>query len=104
MADTIQEIDYPLLKACLASEPGGWENFVDRFLGLVLHTIDHTAQSARIALTREERSDICEEVFRALCYRDKILLRNFTYSSSVSTYLAVVVRRLVLAFFAKIAE
>ena len=96
---SILELDYPLLRACLESNPGGWKNFVDRFLGLVLHTIDLTAANCRIELSREERSDLCEEVFRALSHNDKELLRRFTYSSSLSTYLAVLVRRIVIAFF-----
>ena len=99
MSDSILEIDYPLLKACLNAEPGGWKNFVDRFLGLVLHTIDHTARQGHVSLTRQERCDLCESVFRALWHNDKELLRRFTYSSSLSTYLAVLVRRIVIAFF-----
>ncbi|MGI5831609.1 MAG: hypothetical protein ACOX6D_03645 [Thermoguttaceae bacterium] len=97
---SILELDYPLLKACLESRPGGWKDFVDRFLGLVLHTIDQTAHCNRITLTREERSDLCESIFRALWHNDKELLRKFNYTSSVSTYLAVVVRRVVVTFLA----
>ena len=98
MSENILEIDYPLLRACLNAEQGGWRNFVDRFLGLVLHTIDHTARQGHVSLTRQERSDLCESVFRALWHNDKELLRNFNYTSSLSTYLAVVVRRVVIRF------
>lgn len=95
---SITELDYPLLKECLEHRPDGWKNFVDRFLGLVLHAIDQTACARRIDLSPEERCDLCEAVFRALCYNDSELLRRFSYASSVSAYLTVLVRRLVIAF------
>ena len=33
---------------CLDRKPGAWEDFVDRFLGLVVHVIHHTAQSRSV--------------------------------------------------------
>ena len=95
---SITELDYPLLKETLSGSSDGWKNFVDRFLGLVLHTIDQTAEVRRIQLSSEERCDLCEAIFRALHYNDQELLRRFSYSSSVSTYLTILVRRLVVAF------
>ena len=95
---SITELDYPLLKECLNGHPDGWKNFVDRFLGLVLHAIDQTTDARRIRLSAEERCDLCEAVFRALRHNDRELLRQFSYSSSVSAFMAVLVRRLVIAF------
>lgn len=95
---SIAELDYPLLDGCLRSAPNAWEDFVDRFMGLVLHVIDQTAFVRRSELTPSERVDLCEAVFRALRYDRFALLRDFDQKSSLSTWLVVVTRRLVVAF------
>ena len=35
--------DRELIRRCLHHEPGAWNDFVDRFLGLVYHVVQHTA-------------------------------------------------------------
>ena len=40
---TLAAIDRDLLRRCLHHEPGAWNDFVDRFLGLVYHVVGHTA-------------------------------------------------------------
>ena len=69
---------------------------MDRFLGLVLHVIDHTACKRDIRLQAEERNAMCERVFAALAHDQFRLLREFKARSSVTTYLAVIVRRIVV--------
>ena len=59
----LSEIDRNLLERCLQKKPRAWEDFVDRFMGLVLHVIRHTAQSRSIRLSPEDRDDLCAEVF-----------------------------------------
>ena len=44
----LSDIDRKLLQRCLDRKPGAWEDFVDRFLGLVVHVIHHTAQSRSV--------------------------------------------------------
>jgi len=95
---SITELDYPLLDDCLRRVPRAWEDFVDRFMGLVLHVIDQTAAVRNISLAPNERVDLCEAVFRALRYDNFALLREFTQKSALSTWLVVVARRLVIAF------
>jgi len=41
----LSEIDRNLLQRCLARKPRAWEDFVDRFMGLVVHVVNHSAQS-----------------------------------------------------------
>ena len=62
----LSEFDRNLLERCLAREPRSWENFVDRFLGLVLHVVNHTAQARNIRLTDQDREDLASEVFLAV--------------------------------------
>ena len=89
-------LDNVLLERCLARQHRAWEDFVDRFLGLVLHVIDHTATRREIRLRTEERNDLCERVFAALGHDQFRLLREFKGRSSLTTYLSVVVRRVVI--------
>ena len=88
--------DRELLARCLEQRQRGWEDFVDRFLGLVLHVIDHTTLMREIHLGRVDRDILCEKVFTALAHNDFRLLRNYQGRSSLSTYLTAVVRRVVV--------
>ena len=92
----LSEIDRNLLERCLQKKPRAWEDFVDRFMGLVLHVIRHTAQARSIRLAPEDRDDLCAEVFLAIIKGDFALLRNFRGQSSLATYLTVVARRVVV--------
>jgi RNA polymerase sigma-70 factor (ECF subfamily) len=92
----LSEIDRNLLQRCLTREPRSWEDFVDRFLGLVVHVVDHTAQCRSIRLTNEDREDVCAEVFLTLLNDDFASLRRFRGESSLATYLTVISRRVVV--------
>jgi RNA polymerase sigma-70 factor (ECF subfamily) len=92
----LSEIDRNLLQRCLKREPRSWEDFVDRFLGLVVHVVDHTAQCRSIRLTNEDREDVCGEVFLTLLKDDFAVLRHFRGESSLATYLTVISRRVVV--------
>jgi RNA polymerase sigma-70 factor (ECF subfamily) len=92
----LSEIDRNLLDRCLNRKPRAWEDFVDRFMGLVLHVIRHTAQARSMRLTPHDRDDLCAEVFLAVIRNDFAVLRNFRGQSSLATYLTVVARRVVV--------
>ncbi|MDR2757060.1 MAG: hypothetical protein LBC20_15295 [Planctomycetaceae bacterium] len=93
---SIAELDRELLTRCLNKKNRAWEDFVDRFLGLVLHVIDATVSTRDIQLCLEDRNRLCENVFAALGHDNYRLLRNFRERSSLTTYLSVVVRRIVV--------
>ncbi len=93
----LSEIDRNLLARCLARKPRAWEDFVDRFMGLVVHVIDHSAQSRSMRLTSEDREDLAGEVFLAVVRDDLAVLRHFRGESSLATYLTVVTRRVVVS-------
>ena len=92
----LSEIDRELLDDCLARKGQSWERFVDRFMGLVIHVINHTAQSRSIRLTGEDRDDLTGEVFLAVIRDDFAILRRFRGGSSLATYLTVIARRIVV--------
>jgi RNA polymerase sigma-70 factor, ECF subfamily len=93
---SLHPIDRQLLERCLARKPRSWEDFVDRYLGLVLHVIDHTARCRSIPLTTQDREDLTAEVFLACVADDMAVLRRFRGQSSLATYLTVVARRVVV--------
>ena len=92
----LSEIDRELLQQCLARKAGSWEAFVDRFLGLVVHVINHTAQSRSIRLRVDDAEDLAAEVFFTLVKEDFAILRRFRRESSLATYLSVIARRVVV--------
>ncbi len=92
----LSEIDRSLLERCLARAPRAWEDFVDRYLGLVVHVVNHTAQARSIRLSPEDRDDLCADVFLAIIQDDFAVLRHFRGLSSLATYLTVVARRIVV--------
>ncbi len=92
----LSEIDRLLLARCLRREPGSWEDFVDRFIGLVIHVVNHSAQSRSVRLTPADRDDLVAEVYLRLVENDMAVLRHFRGQSSLATYLTVVARRIVV--------
>jgi RNA polymerase sigma-70 factor (ECF subfamily) len=92
----LSEIDRQLIDRCLGRKPRAWEDFVDRFLGLVIHVINHTAQARSLRLAPEDREDLCSEVFLTIIRDDFALLRHFRGQSSLATYLCVIARRVVV--------
>jgi RNA polymerase sigma factor, sigma-70 family len=90
------DIDRQLLQRCLARQPRAWEDFVDRFLGLVVHVVSHTGQSRSIGMASHDRDDLVADVFTAFLADDFAVLRRFRGQSSLATYLTVVARRVVV--------
>ena len=92
----LSEIDRNLLQRCLARQPRAWEDFVDRFLGLVTHVVNHSAQCRSIRLGPQDVEDLVAEVFLALVNNDFVVLRRFRGESSLATYLTVIARRVIV--------
>ena len=93
----LSEIDRNLLQRCLARKPRAWEDFVDRFMGLVVHVVNHSAQSRSLRLTSEDREDLAAHVFLTIVKDDLAVLRHFRGESSLATYLTVIARRVVVS-------
>ncbi|MDG2382185.1 MAG: sigma-70 family RNA polymerase sigma factor [Pirellulaceae bacterium] len=92
----LSDIDRRLLERCLAREPRSWEDFVDRFIGLMLHVVNHTSQVRGHRLTDEDREDLVAEICVVLIQDDFSVLRRFRGDSSLATYLTVIARRVVV--------
>ena len=85
--------DRELIKRCLHHEPGAWNDFVDRFLGLVYHVVQHTADMRSYSLTPEDKEDVASQVLLRVVENDYAALRQFRGKSSLASYLTVIARR-----------
>ena len=93
---SLSDFDRELLQCCLDRAPRAWQNFVDRFLGLVIHVANHVAASRGIQLDQASRDDLVAEVFLVLIADDFSVLRNFRRNCSLATYLTVISRRVIV--------
>jgi RNA polymerase sigma-70 factor (ECF subfamily) len=89
----LTNVDRTLLQRCLTRQPGAWNDFVDRFLGLIYHVIHHTAYLRSAALRPEDVEDLAAEVLLQIVANDYAVLRQFRGQSSLATYLTVIARR-----------
>lgn len=85
--------DRDLIKRCLHHEPGAWNDFVDRFLGLVYHVAQNTADLRSNPLRPEDKEDIAAHVLLKIVEHDYAALRQFRGKSSLASYLTVIARR-----------
>lgn len=93
---SLSGFDRELLQCCLDRAPRAWQNFVDRFLGLVIHVANHVAESRGIMLDQATRDDLVAEVFLVLIADDFSVLRRFRRNCSLATYLTVISRRVII--------
>jgi RNA polymerase sigma-70 factor (ECF subfamily) len=85
--------DRDLLRLCLASAPGAWEAFLERFSGLLAFVASRSAEQRGISLTTADRDDLIAEVMVELLRNDAAVLRGFVGRASLPTFLTVVARR-----------
>src|SRR5262249_3601151 len=87
-------VDKALLQRCLNHQPGAWNDFLERFLGLIYHVIHHTAHLRSTPLRPEDIEDVAAEVLLEIVAKDYAVLRQFRGNSSLATYLTVIARRI----------
>lgn len=90
----LRQIDRQLIDRCLGKEPGAWNDFVDRYMGLIYHVINHVSHARSIVLTPPDTEDIAAEILLEIVDEDYSVLRRFQGTSSLPTYLTVIARRI----------
>lgn len=90
----LTNLDRELLRRCLTHQPGAWNDFVDRFLGLIYHVVHHTAHLRSAPLRAEDTEDLAAEVLLQIVANDYAILRQFKGKCSLATYLTVISRRI----------
>lgn len=93
--------DGKLIQRCLAHQPGAWNDFVDRYLGLIYRIIHHTAHLRGATLRPEDVEDLAADVLLQLVADNYAALRRFQGRSSLSTYLTVIGRRAAIRLMAE---
>lgn len=99
----LTSVDRNLLQRCMQHDTGAWNDFVDRFIGLIYHVIHYTAHLRSAPLNSEEVEDIAQEVLLQIVSNDYAVLKQFRGKSSLATYLTVIARRICVHQLAKIA-
>lgn len=92
---SLSEVDRELLRRCLERAPRAWQDFADRFLGLVVHVANHTADCRGFELDDATRDDLVADVFLTIVANDFGVLRRFRRNCSLATYLTVIARRVI---------
>jgi RNA polymerase sigma-70 factor, ECF subfamily len=90
----LRDIDRNLIDRCLRKEPGAWNDFVDRYMGLIYHVIQHAAHARSRIVSSEDVEDIAAEILLKIVDDDYRVLRQFKGISSLPTYLTVISRRI----------
>jgi DNA-directed RNA polymerase specialized sigma24 family protein len=93
---SLSEVDRQLLQRCLDGSPRAWQDFADRFLGLVVHVANHTAEARGLSIDASTRDDLVADVFLAILKDDLAVLKRFRRNCSLATYLTVIARRVIV--------
>ena len=62
LAVALTAVDRSILQRCLTHEPGSWNDFIDRFLGLIYHVVHYTAHLRSNPVSAELVEDIAQEI------------------------------------------
>src|SRR4029079_7912862 len=73
----LRDIDRQLIDRCLRKEPGAWNDFVDRYMGLIYHVIHHVSHARSLVLSPADIEDIAAEVFLGLVEDNYAVLHRF---------------------------
>jgi len=84
--------DLRFLQRCIASEPGAWREFVERFGPTVYALARRCLRQHGRPGDDAETQDIVQDVMLALMRRNFRLLRNYDPTYTVKTYLGVIAR------------
>lgn len=83
-----------LIQRCLARDVGAWNDFVDRYSGLIYRVIHFTAHLRSVDLDPNDVEDIAAEIMLKIVANNYALLRQYQARSSFNTYLTVIARRI----------
>jgi RNA polymerase sigma-70 factor, ECF subfamily len=100
----LSDLDRTLLNRCLAGAEGAWQDFLDRYLPLLIHVVNSTARLRFEKLPDQWRDDLVAEVLLVLVDKDFEVLRQFQGQSSLGTYLVVIARRVAARKIIKIRQ
>ncbi len=92
----LSEFDRNLLDRCLQKQPQAWNEFVDRFAGLISFVVRSVCQDRGLSLDLAAQEDLIQEVFVVILSENFVVLRRFRGNCSLAAYLTVIARRVVV--------
>lgn len=92
----LTDVDRSLLERCVKRDGSAWREFVDRFAGLFVHVINHTAHARSVKLSESDVDDLNAEIFLAILADNFAILKRFRGDSALATYLTVIARRIIV--------
>lgn len=92
----LTDVDRSLLERCVKRDGSAWREFVDRFAGLFVHVINHTAHARSVKLSESDVDDLNAEIFLAILADNFSILKRFRGDSALATYLTVIARRIIV--------
>lgn len=93
--EAARHADFDLVQRLVGGDSAAWRTLVVRYQRLVVSRVLATAREMNHALAAADAEDLCAEVFSRLVADDFSALRRFEGRCSLSTWLAVVTRRIV---------
>ena len=94
MSSNPADTDRTLIERCLGHEPGAWNDFVDKYVGLLYHVVRYTAHLRSVVLRPEDVEDVVSEIFVKIIANRYAILQQFEGRSTLATYLTVIARRI----------
>jgi len=97
----LSDLDRGLIRDCMDGDSQAWENFCDRFAGLVMDVVDDTLAFSGVSSqdrSSQLRESLAEEFFCEVRANGFAMIRTFRGESSLATYLAIVARRSILGY------
>jgi len=85
-----------LVERLVAGDAAAWQTLIERFGRLVFARVLATAREMNRPLRASDAEDLCAEVFSRLIADEYAALKRFEGRSTLSTWLTVVTRRIVL--------
>ena len=85
-----------LIERLLSRQRQAWNEFVARYQKVICAQIHRTSRRCNRRFNQADFEDVCSEVFSVLLTNDMASLRAFRGSSSLSTWLTVIARRICL--------
>lgn len=90
------EEDFRLAQQLIAGDAAAWQTLVERFQRLVLARVMVTARESNHSLSQSDAEDLVADVFSRLIADHYAAIRRFEGRSTLSTWLSVITRRIVL--------
>ncbi len=89
----LSDYDRNLIERCLQKQAQAWDEFVDRYAGLISFVVSSTCKSRGLELGLATQEDLVQEVFVVILSENFVVLRRFRGNCSLATYLTVIARR-----------